>query len=229
MKNQNTDLSNGYRAFKKKNFVLAADIFSRIEKKEAVENKKITDDVIYYQAICFIRLGKYPPAIRCLEKLLKVTEKRFFILHANMLLGYIYCRLGKIDLAEKHLNLLLSNNAENSQVYALLGFIYQKRKDHAQAEYYYNKSLTLDPRNANSLNSMGYNYLLWGKEFPKALKYIEKAVEQDNTNPAYLDSLGWYFFIKKKFSKAFYYISKSLRFGYSVESKRHLEEVRKHI
>ena len=215
--------SEGLKAFKAGNFALANRIFSRFEKGP------LSDKIIYYQAISCTRLGNDQKAILHFKQLIKSSKQRFFLLQSNMLLGYIYCKQNKLNLAENHLHSLLSNNAENPQIYSLLGYIYQKRKDHPQAEYYYKKSLQLDSKNANTNNSIGYNYLEWGEHVDKALAYIEKAVSEDGNNHAYLDTLGWYFYVKKKFSKAFYFVSKALRFGSSPESKKHLEEVKKYI
>ena len=218
-------LSSGLKAFEKNNFALANQIFSNFEKK----NTHLPEVGLYCQAVCYCRLEKHEKAIVYFEKLIQTTNKHFLLLHSNMLLGYIYCKTKELDKAEEHLHSLLSNNIENSQVYSLLGYIYQGRGDHPQAEYYYSKSLSLDPTNANSNNNMGYNYLEWGEHLDKAPRYIQKAIKKDANNHAYLDSLGWYFFIKKKFSKAFYYISKALRFGSSKESKEHFKEVKKNI
>ena len=227
MTKENDIVSAGVKAFKQNNFILANQLFSEFEKKN--ESGNLPEILIYCQAVCYCRLEEYKQATFYFERLIKTTNRRFLLLHSNMLLGYIYCKMKKLDKAEEHLYSLLSSNMENCQLYSLLGYIYQERGDHPQAEYYYSKSLSLDPSNANSNNSMGYNYLEWGEHVDKALKYIQKAIQKDGNNHAYLDSLGWYFFIKKNFSKALYYISKALRFGSSKESKRHLDEVKKRI
>ncbi len=59
-----------------------------------------------------------------------------------------------------------------------------------------------DPKNAQAYNFYGYSLLEEGKEIAKAFQYIRKAVEL-NPKDAYIrDSLGWYYFVTKKYKKA---------------------------
>jgi tetratricopeptide (TPR) repeat protein len=63
-----------------------------------------------------------------------------------------------------------------------------------QAEGFFKQVLDLDPGNALTLNYLGYMLADKGIRLPEAVKYIRKAVEQDPTNGAFLDSLGWAYF-----------------------------------
>lgn len=66
-----------------------------------------------------------------------------------------------------------------------------------------NKSIELDPGNA----SRGYNYIgyMWvdqGKNLDEAGVMIQKALQEKPDEPAYLDSLGWYYYKKGNYDKA---------------------------
>lgn len=62
------------------------------------------------------------------------------------------------------------------------------------AERYFRQALALDPGNAMTLNYLGYMLADKGVQLPEALKLIQKAVNQQPMNGAYLDSLGWVYY-----------------------------------
>ena len=69
------------------------------------------------------------------------------------------------------------------------------------------------PEDAEVLNSYGYTLLLTcGKAcVSKAKTYIEKALKKQPNSPAYLDSLGWAYFISGDYAKAKFYLEKALQ------------------
>lgn len=62
------------------------------------------------------------------------------------------------------------------------------------AERYFRQALALDPKNAMTLNYLGYMLADKGVQLPEALKLIQQAVNQQPMNGAYLDSLGWAYY-----------------------------------
>jgi tetratricopeptide (TPR) repeat protein len=62
------------------------------------------------------------------------------------------------------------------------------------AERSFRQALALDPSNAMTLNYLGYMLADKGTQLPEALKLIQKAVDQQPANGAYLDSLGWVYY-----------------------------------
>lgn len=185
------------------------------------------EEVIYLSALAYTRLEKYDRAIAAFSKLLKETKNSFYTFQSHMLLGLIHARREKFDEAETELHRLLQKNVENPQVYAILGYLYYRRKDYAQAEYYYQKSLTLDPSNATSNNGLGVTYLEWGSKLDEAFPYLQKAMRKSPDSHAILDSLGWYYFLKKSFSQALHYLGKALRFKTDPVIQEHIEAVKK--
>lgn len=185
------------------------------------------EEMIYLSALAYTRLEKYDRAIAAFGKLLKGTKNSFYTYQSHMLLGLIHARREKFDEAETELHRLLQKNVENPQVYAILGYLYYRRKDYAQAEYYYQKSLTLDPSNATSNNGLGYTYLEWGSKLDEAFPYLQKAMRKSPDNHAILDSLGWYYFLKKSFSQALHYLGKAFRLKADPVVKDHIDAVKK--
>lgn len=76
----------------------------------------------------------------------------------------------------------------------LRGALEERQKHYDAAEEQFRKILALDPNNSMTLNYLGYMLADRGVKLPDALAMIQKAVELDPQNYAYLDSLGWAYF-----------------------------------
>ena len=62
----------------------------------------------------------------------------------------------------------------------------------------------------------------------EALVLIEKALSQEPNNAAYLDSLGWVYYKKKDYKKAYKYITKAVEImPEEKELQEHLDAVKK--
>jgi tetratricopeptide (TPR) repeat protein len=66
----------------------------------------------------------------------------------------------------------------------------------------FRKILAGDPQNAMTLNYLGYMMADRGVKLEESLAMIQKAVEIDPANGAYLDSLGWAYFKLGKYEQA---------------------------
>jgi tetratricopeptide (TPR) repeat protein len=72
-----------------------------------------------------------------------------------------------------------------------LGAVLERQKKHDAAEKAFRAALELEPESAPVLNYLGYMNADRGVRIPEALTLIERALELDPGNGAYLDSLGW--------------------------------------
>ncbi len=212
----------GLQSYKSGAYLKALDLLQTAEKIDGGD-----EDILYLIALSHTRLEKYDKAVSHFKKLAKQTKNSFYVFQSHMLLGLIHARREKYDEAETEIHRLLEKNVENPQVYAILGYLYYRRKDFAQAEYYYQKSLTLDPDNATSHNGLGYTYLEWGSKLDEAFPHLQKALRKNPDNHAVLDSLGWYYFLKKSFSQALHYLGKAFRAKQDPVVKEHIEAVKK--
>ncbi len=79
-------------------------------------------------------------------------------------------------------------------IYFLRGALEERQKHYEQAEEQFRRILAIDPNNTMTLNYYGYMLADRGVQLDEALKMIQKAVELDPQNYAYLDSLGWVYF-----------------------------------
>ena len=89
----------------------------------------------------------------------------------------------------------LSPNPED-QEFALFvqASIFERQKKYEQAEQTFKKVLSMDPLNASASNYLGYMLADRGVRLDESVKYIQKALELEPNNGAYLDSLGWAYF-----------------------------------
>ncbi len=74
------------------------------------------------------------------------------------------------------------------------GVAYERAKRFDDAAVQFEKSIELKPDFADALNYVGYMWAEQGKNLPRALELIRKAVELEPKNAAYLDSLAWVLF-----------------------------------
>jgi tetratricopeptide (TPR) repeat protein len=74
------------------------------------------------------------------------------------------------------------------------------------------KSIELDPQSAaEAYNYIGFMWVDRGLKLDEAAGYIKKALQMDPDNPAYIDSLGWYYFKKGNFPQAVQLLKKAAK------------------
>jgi tetratricopeptide (TPR) repeat protein len=139
-------------------------------------------------------MGDPTPAIARVKGLLKdnADDRDVYIALAQM-----YSRIKEWDKAEESIKkaIELSSKSEDKD-YALFveGSIYERQKIYDKAEESFHKVLADDPKNAMTLNYLGYMLADRGTRLDEALGYIRRAVALDPQNGAYLDSLGWVYY-----------------------------------
>ncbi len=89
---------------------------------------------------------------------------------------------------------LATKNDDKTYLLFLRGEWSDRQKHLEPAERYFRQALALDPKNAMTLNYLGYMLADKGVQLPEALKLIQKAVDEQPMNAAYLDSLGWVYY-----------------------------------
>ena len=106
--------------------------------------------------------------------------------------------LARIDLlqsdwkeARPELNAILSKKGEDPLARQWLGMLEVSVGDQAAAIADFRKVIEAQPDNAIAFNNLAYLLAESGNQSEEPLKYAEKAVELDPTNPEYEDTLGW--------------------------------------
>ncbi|HEV3168220.1 MAG TPA: tetratricopeptide repeat protein [Isosphaeraceae bacterium] len=125
----------------------------------------------------------------------------------NSIVGQCLIDAGKQDEAITHFKGLLERFPGNDDLVKLarqmLSTIYVNMEDFAKGEAELEILLTKDPDDAGVNNDLGYLWADQGKNLDKAETMIRKAVAEDPSNYAYLDSLGWVLYKRGKAKEAF--------------------------
>jgi tetratricopeptide (TPR) repeat protein len=95
-----------------------------------------------------------------------------------------------LDEAER----LSQSDEEREVVFFMRGAMYERMKKYDQAEAEFRRVLKMNPRNASALNYLGYMFADREVNLEEALELIQRAVELEPNNGAYLDSLGWVYY-----------------------------------
>ncbi len=117
---------------------------------------------------------------------------------------------------------ILANDPENLEAFFWLGYLYYEVDQKEKAIETWKEGLSLDSSYAPLLNALGYTYAVKGIKLDEAKAMIEKALEEEPHNGAYLDSLGWVYFKKGNLTKAKKYVEKALSYTEDPEIYHHL-------
>jgi tetratricopeptide (TPR) repeat protein len=188
-------------------------------------------------------LAKYPtdPSIRQSQALLlaenQQTDEAIKVLQVNnkdgaadretlLNLAQIYERGHRYKEAEDAAHkaeALPGDPRENETAWLLLGAIYERQKQFDKAEEQFKKVLTVNPKNAIVLNYYGYMLADRGIRLDEAQDFVQRALDQEPFNGAYLDSLGWVYYKQNKTDQAETTLRKA------VERESHDPTIRSHL
>ena len=147
----------------------------------------------------------------------------------NLALAQIYTRLRRwkdaadeIDAADA----LSTKQDDKIYIYFLRGALDERQKHYDSAEEQFRKILAIDANNSMTLNYLGYMLGDRGVKLDDALSMVQKAVQLDPQNGAYLDSLGWVYFKMGQYALAEANLRKaSERMGQDPAVHDHLGEL----
>ncbi len=168
----------------------ARDYKKAVEEADAAKAKYPDDRMIkLVRANLLAENGRADEAVKEVRSLLDGKSDREVYLSLAQIYEKAknYPEMGKaIDDAEK-----LSGSEEKENLIFMRGAMFEKMKDFDAAEREFRKVLAADPENASALNYLGYMLADRNVRLTEAHDMIKKAVDQEPTNGAFLDSLGW--------------------------------------
>ncbi|MBZ5634176.1 MAG: tetratricopeptide repeat protein [Acidobacteriia bacterium] len=153
------------------------------------------------RASLMAEMGKTDAAAADIKKLLDGKDDRAI----QMALSDVYVKGKKFDDAAKALDAAekISESQEDKiDVWFKRGAMFERQKNVPAAETEFRKILAVMPDNPATLNYLGYMLTDRNLRLPEALAMIQKAVDRDPNNGAYLDSLGWVYFRMGKLPEA---------------------------
>jgi len=121
---------------------------------------------------------------------------------------------------------LAQTTDDKEKVWFTQGAIFEHQKKYDLAEQSFRKVLAASPDDAPTLNYLGYMLADRGVRLDEATSMIERAVKQEPSNGAYLDSLGWAYYKQNKLTEAEEYCRKAVdREGHDPTILSHLGAV----
>ena len=142
-------------------------------------------------------------ARRGLEKFPESPDLRFW-------LGQAFAAQKETDSARAVFDRLVSEEPENVNFLFSYAAALERSGNFDTSVVIFKKLLSLEPEHAPALNYLGYTWADRNENLPEAKKMIEKALEKEPENGAYLDSYGWVLFRMGKLKEAEKYIQKAL-------------------
>jgi len=156
-------------------------------------------------------MGKVDAAAAEVKKLIDSKNEREMDLELAQLYdkGKKFSELAKaLDAAEK----LSTSQEEKETVWFMRGAMFEKMKKLEASETEFRKVLKVSPDSAGTLNYLGFMLADRNQRLNEALEMITKAVDQEPSNGAYLDSLGWVYFRLGKLPEAETNLRKAIEF-----------------
>lgn len=99
---------------------------------------------------------------------------------------------------------------ERSDIYTLLGDIYNTTQQFSLSDSNYNEALALNPNNATVLNNYAYYLSLRKANLDKAASMSKKSLEIRPGEATFLDTYGWVLYQQGKYKEAIGYIQKAI-------------------
>jgi len=97
---------------------------------------------------------------------------------------------------------ILKVSPDNKTVLFQYAFILEKQKKYSKMQKVLLKVIALDPNNANALNFLGYYLVDKTDKTEEGGNYIKRAIALDPKDPAFTDSLAWYYYKSAQAAKA---------------------------
>jgi len=142
-----------------------------------------------------LRLSYYMTQANRLKEAVEALESGHKKWPENVELAY-FLALGYDDLKKPSnavtlLERVVKDRPEHRDARFQLGALYEKSGSMDKAEVQFREILRVHPNDASSLNYLGYSLADRGLKLEEAQQLIERAVQLDPANGAFLDSLGW--------------------------------------
>jgi predicted Zn-dependent protease len=105
----------------------------------------------------------------------------------------------------------VKNKPEEIDLQFQLGSVYERSGDKKDAERTFTQILDKHPDNAATLNYLGYMWAEANVNLDRAADMLNRAVNQEPRNGAYIDSLGWVYYQQGKLDLAEKYLTDATR------------------
>lgn len=146
------------------------------------------------------------------DSLLQAIKRDPKVLEFYQYLSGIYERAGDFKSAVKVLDRAKKYFPSDPNLFLTIGTLYDKIGDYDKAISAMKEVIKLDPKNAFALNYVGYMLLESGGNIEEAEDMLQEAVQQKPGDGYIVDSLGWLYFKKGDYTKAYLLVKRALEF-----------------
>ena len=187
----------------------AAAVYREAADKPLLQGAK--PDNLLRLALALELSGETDPALEALADAIKLVPGGHPLLAFRE--AWIYYHAHRMTAAAKKFESFIAKYPESEpwtkQAKFSLSAVYVQLGDFKRGEDILEKFLAENPDDIGVNNDLGYLYADQGKNLEKARKMIQKAVDAEPENAAYLDSLGWVLFKLGKYKEAIGWLNKA--------------------
>lgn len=162
-----------------------------------------------FSGLAFTYLAQEKP-----ERAVETAREGLMEFPGNLILRYWlgqgFSALKEYDSARTVFGQLASEQPQNVNYLFSYAAALERAGDFDSSVLVFKKVLSLAPEHAQALNYLGYSWADRNENLSEAKKMIEKALEREPENGAFLDSYGWVLFRLGKFRDAELQIRKAL-------------------
>lgn len=175
----------------------AQEALLRVER----HGEKVKDRAVIFHILgdINVRAGDPKKGVEYLEKALALNPS---LLSAYLKIGDVYARQNAHDRAISEYLKAAERAPKSVQPLMLIATMHDRKKEHAKANQYYEKILALNGNFAPAANNLAWNIAEHGGNLDVALRWAEKARENDPHNPNVADTLGWVVYKRGLFAKS---------------------------
>lgn len=119
------------------------------------------------------------------------------------------------DEALVYLERALRIDPKNIQALGMMGLIFDGKEMYSKSDSIYNIAVTIDSTDILILNNFAYSLAERGIKLDKALRMVQKSLDEEPDNPSYLDTIGWVYYQMGNYEKAKEYIYKAIEYDES--------------
>ena len=147
-----------------------------------------------------------------IDELMEFTNRFPEEFEMKRILGDKYRKLKNYEKAIAVYSQIIENDKLGgiSNILYSRGISYEQNKDWKKAEQDFKRSLDLNPNDPYVINYLAYSWLDRKINVNKALELLKKAVELEPSDGYIRDSLGWAYFLSKKFEESVYHLEKAV-------------------
>ena len=165
---------------------------------------------LFQLGFAYLKMGKFRKAIYKFEKIKGLPDSLYFIAYCYQSLEEYEKAFIAMQKAESLAKKLKEDKFLDRDFYMEFAFISDKAKHMKKTETILKNLIKESPDDALLNNFLGYLWADHNKNLDQAEKLIQKALDEESANPAYLDSMAWVLYKKKDYENALDYIEESI-------------------